>query len=43
MPEGVDAERQERFGFGEAAGAYQDSLKVLRLAAAEGAPVRLYC
>ena len=34
-----DTERQERFGFGEAAGAYLDSIRILKLAIAEGAPV----
>ena len=37
-----DTERQSRFGFGDAAAAYQDSLRVLRLAAAEGEP-RVEC
>ncbi|EOD12761.1 hypothetical protein EMIHUDRAFT_459634 [Emiliania huxleyi CCMP1516] len=36
-----DTERQTRFGFGDAAAAYQDSLRVLRLAAAEGEPSRV--
>jgi hypothetical protein len=39
LPASPDAARQERFGFGEAAGAYIDSIRMLQLAAAEGAPV----
>jgi hypothetical protein len=38
LPAEVDQTRQQRFGFGEVAQAYQDSMRVLRLAAAEGAP-----
>ena len=38
LPAGEDLGRQQRFGFGEIAQAYQDSMRVLRLAAAEGAP-----
>ena len=38
LPAGADVGRQQRFGFGEMAQAFQESLRVLRLAAAEGAP-----
>ena len=38
LPAGEDVRRQQRFGFGEIAEAYQESIKVLRLAAADGAP-----
>jgi len=38
LPATEDRDRQERFGFGEIAQAVQDSIKVLKLAAAEGAP-----
>ena len=37
LPAEEDVTRQQRFGFGEIAIAYQDSIRVLRLAAAEGA------
>ena len=37
IPPDADRGRQERFGFGEIAQAYQESMRVLRLAAAEGA------
>ena len=38
LPAGEDVRRQQRFGFGEIAQAYQESMRKLRLAAAEGAP-----
>ena len=38
LPAGEDVRRQQRFGFGEMAQAYQESMRVLRLASAEGAP-----
>ena len=38
LPAAEDTARQQRFGFGEVAAAYQDSLRTLRLASAEGAP-----
>ena len=37
LPAGCDLARQQRFGFGEMAEAFQESLRVLRLASAEGA------
>lgn len=38
LPAEHDTLRQDRFGFGEMAQAYRDSLRTLQLAAAEGAP-----
>ena len=38
LPRGSDTARQQRYGFGEMAAATQDSIRVLQLASAEGAP-----
>ena len=38
LPAGEDVARQRRFGFGEIAQAFQESLRTLGLASAEGAP-----